>query len=189
MRRRTLLSSGRLGSAALAGAALIACGQPAASNAAPGAPSGTTAPGAVRGGKSAVLELEKGGSVTVQLFADVAPKTVQNFEDKASKGFYNGLTFHRVEDWVVQGGDPLGTGSGGGQITTELNEKPFVVGALGVARGRDVRISNDAQFFICTKPAEWLNREYTNFGQVLEGMETVHGIRVGDKIKRITIKS
>ena len=178
MQRRTLFSSGRLGSAALAGAVLVACGQQAASNAAPGAP---------HSGKTAVLELEKGGSVTVQLFADVAPKTVQNFEDKASKGFYNGLTFHRVEDWVVQGGDPLGTGSGGGQITTELNDKPFVVGALGVARGRDIRISNDAQFFICTKPAEWLNREYTNFGQVLDGMETVRGIRVGDKIKRITV--
>jgi peptidyl-prolyl cis-trans isomerase B (cyclophilin B) len=149
-----------------------------------GAPAGTPA----AAGKSAVIELEKGGSITLQLFPAAAPRTVQNFEDKASKGFYNGLTFHRVEDWVVQGGDPRGDGTGGGQIATELSDRPFTLGAVGIARGPDVRISNDSQFFICTKPAEWLNKMYTNFGQVSAGMETVLGIKRGDKIKSITVK-
>ena len=139
--------------------------------------------------KIAVIELEKGGSITLQLFPEAAAKTVQNFEQKANSGFYNGLIFHRVEDWVVQGGDPRGTGAGGGTMPSELNDRPFGVGAVGVARGRDMRINNDSQFFICTKPAEWLNREYTNFGQVIDGMDTVQAIRVGDKIKRITVGS
>ena len=141
-----------------------------------------------KSGKSAVVELEKGGSFTIELFPDQALKTVQNFEQKATSGFYNGLTFHRVEDWVVQGGDPRGNGTGGGNMPTELNDRPFAVGAVGVARGQDIRISNDSQFFVCTKPADWLNKQYTNFGQVIEGMEVVKGIKVGDKIKRITVK-
>ncbi|MGH2353214.1 MAG: peptidylprolyl isomerase, partial [Chloroflexota bacterium] len=141
-------------------------------------------------GKSAVVELEKGGTITLQLFPDVAPKTVRNFEEKASTGFYNGLTFHRVEDWVVQGGDPRGNGTGGNMsLPTEVSDKPFGVGALGVARRADSKaISNDAQFFICTKPATWLNGEYTNFGQVTAGMDTVQSIKIGDKIKRITVQ-
>jgi peptidyl-prolyl cis-trans isomerase B (cyclophilin B) len=153
----------------------------------PGAPGGA-APAAAGAGKTAVIELEKGGSVTLQLFPDAAPKTVQNFEDKANKGFYNGLIFHRVEDWVVQGGDPRGDGRGGGQMPTELSERPFAVGAVGVARGADVRISNDAQFFICTQPAPHLNKQYTNFGQVTAGMDTVRAIQRGDKIKRIAVQ-
>ncbi len=188
MQRRTLFWSLQLSLGALAGALPAGCGQAAGGNVTAGAAPASEG-AARRGGKSAVLELEKGGNITLQLFPDAAPRTVQNFEDKANKGFYNGLTFHRVEDWVVQGGDPLGTGGGGGQMPTELNERPFVIGALGVARGRDIRVSNDSQFFICTQPAEWLNREYTNFGQVTEGMDLVRGIRVGDKIKRITVRS
>jgi peptidyl-prolyl cis-trans isomerase B (cyclophilin B) len=172
-----------LGLGSLSVTALAGCGPQ--SGGATAAPSGTPAAAA---GKSAVIELEKGGSITLQLFPAAAPKTVQNFEDKASKGFYNGLTFHRVEDWVVQGGDPRGDGTGGGQIATELSERPFTLGAVGVARGQDIRVSNDAQFFICTKPADWLNRMYTNFGQVSAGMETALGIKRGDKIKSITVK-
>ena len=139
-------------------------------------------------GKLATVELEKGGSFTFQLFPDIAPKTVQNFEQKANAGFYNGLTFHRVEDWVVQGGDPRGNGTGGGTMPSELNDRPFTAGSVGVARGPDIRINNDAQFFICKKPADWLNGQYTNFGQVTQGMDVVNAIRVGDKIKRISIK-
>jgi peptidyl-prolyl cis-trans isomerase B (cyclophilin B) len=155
----------------------------------PGAPGGA-APAAAGAGKSAVIELEKGGSVTLQLFPDVAPKTVQNFEDKANKGFYNGLVFHRVEDWVVQGGDPTGTGTGGSNsLPTEVSDRPFGVGSLGVARRSDSpERSNDSQFFFCTQPAPHLNKQYTNFGQVTAGMDTVRAIQRGDKIKRIAVQ-
>ncbi|MBI3970686.1 MAG: peptidylprolyl isomerase [Chloroflexi bacterium] len=162
----------------------------AAACAIPGLPGQSKSSAAQNGkgsGKRAVVELEKGGSFTIQLFPDAAPKTVQNFEQKASQGYYNGLTFHRVEDWVVQGGDPRGNGTGGGTMPSELNDKPFVVGAVGVARGQDIRINNDSQFFICTKPAEWLNKTYTNFGQVSDGMDVVNGIKIGDKIRKITV--
>jgi peptidyl-prolyl cis-trans isomerase B (cyclophilin B) len=179
MRRRRFIATSAAGLGALTAGAVAGCS--------PGNLGGA-APVASGAGKTAVIELEKGGSVTLQLFPESAPKTVQNFEDKANKGFYNGLIFHRVEDWVVQGGDPRGDGRGGGQLPTELSDRPFTVGAVGVARGADVRISNDAQFFICTKPADWLNKQYTNFGQVTAGMDTVRTIQRGDKIKRIAVQ-
>jgi cyclophilin family peptidyl-prolyl cis-trans isomerase len=173
-----------LGLGSLSVTALAGCGPQ--SGGATAAPSGTPA----AAGKTAVIELEKGGSITLQLFPAAAPKTVQNFEDKASKGFYNGLIFHRVEDWVVQGGDPTGTGTGGANsLPTEVSDRPFGVGSLGVARRSDAPDrSNDSQFFICTKPADWLNKQYTNFGQVTAGMDTVRTIQRGDKIKRIAVQ-
>jgi peptidyl-prolyl cis-trans isomerase B (cyclophilin B) len=179
MRRRPFIFTSSAGLGALIAGAGAGC--------TPGAPAGA-GPVSAGAGKTAVIELEKGGSITLQLFPESAPKTVQNFEDKASKGFYNGLIFHRVEDWVVQGGDPRGDGRGGGQMPTELGDRTFTVGAVGVARGADVRISNDAQFFICTQPAPHLNKQYTNFGQVTAGMDTVRTIQRGDKIKRIAVQ-
>lgn len=126
------------------------------------------------------------GDITVQLYATEAAKTVNNFAHKAKSGYYANLTFHRVEDWVVQGGDPLGNGTGGGQMPTELNSEPFVVGSLGVARGADVQISNDSQFFITKTAASWLNNQYTNFGIVTSGMNVVNKLQIGDKILGIT---
>jgi cyclophilin family peptidyl-prolyl cis-trans isomerase len=120
---------------------------------------------------------------------DKAPKTVANFAAKANAGFYNGLTFHRVvADFVVQGGDPQGTGSGGGNQPTELSDLPFCVGALGIARSNDIAVSNDSQFFICIGPSRHLDRLYTNFGQVTGGMDVASAIKVGDKIKTITVQ-
>jgi peptidyl-prolyl cis-trans isomerase B (cyclophilin B) len=184
MRRRPFIAAGLTGTLALAGGAIAGCG---GTTSGPNASAAGGTPGAGGAGKRATIELEKGGSFVIQLFPDAAPQTVKNFEDKASKGYYNGLTFHRVEDWVVQGGDPRGDGRGGGQMPTELSQRPFAVGAVGVARGGDIRVSNDSQFFICTKPAEWLNNQYTNFGQVVSGMETVQQIARGDKIKTISV--
>ena len=126
------------------------------------------------------------GDIVLELFADKAPKTVQNFLSKVDSGFYENLTFHRVEDWVVQGGDPQGTGRGGGQMATELNSEPFITGSLGVARGGNIEVSNDAQFFICTKDCEWLTGQYTNFGKVVEGMDVVNSIAIGDTITKLT---
>ncbi|MFC1627182.1 peptidylprolyl isomerase [Patescibacteria group bacterium] len=131
------------------------------------------------------LKLE-GGVVEMELFPESAPKTVENFLSKAKSGYYEGLTFHRVEDWVAQGGDPLGTGTGGGEIATELSKVPFEIGSLGVARGGNIKISNDSQFFICTKDCSWLTGQYTNFGKVTKGMELVKKIKIGDKILQIS---
>lgn len=134
---------------------------------------------------TAVINTSK-GPITLQLYPQDAPKTVSNFVQKAKSGYYNNLTFHRVEDWVVQGGDPVGNGTGGGDMTTELNNRPFVVGSLGVARGPDIRISNDSQFFITKTEADWLDGQYTNFGIVTDGMDVVKQLKIGDKITSIT---
>ncbi len=127
------------------------------------------------------------GDITLQLYPDEAPKTVANFIKKAQTNFYNNLTFHRVEEWVIQGGDPLRNGTGGGNMATEINSKPFVAGSLGVARGGDIKISNDSQFFITKSDASWLDNQYTNFGIVTSGMDVVQKIQIGDKIYKITV--
>ncbi len=137
--------------------------------------------------QNATVELERGGSFTIALRSDKAPKTAANFVEKAKAGFYDGKTFHRVEDWVVQGGDPDGTGRGGGKMPSELNELPFSKGSAGIARGPDIKVNNDAQCFVCKSDASWLNNQYTNFGQITSGQDVANGIRVGDKIKKITI--
>ena len=137
--------------------------------------------------QSATIDLERGGSFTIALRTDKAERTVANFVAKAKAGFYDGKTFHRVEDWVVQGGDPDGTGRGGGKMPSELNDLPFSKGSVGIARGGDIKVNNDSQWFVCKSDASWLNNQYTNFGQVTSGQDVVQGIRVGDKIKKVTI--
>jgi cyclophilin family peptidyl-prolyl cis-trans isomerase len=122
------------------------------------------------------------GTLTFELYPDQAPITVANFTNKISSGFYHNLTFHRVEDWVIQGGDPEGTGQGGGDLVTELNQLPFSQGSLGVARGDDIKVSNDSQFFICLKDCLWLNGQYTNFGRLVEGLDVAKLITPGDAI-------
>lgn len=141
--------------------------------------------GGMQASYAATIKTTK-GNITVVLFGDIAPRTVKNFLEKADKGFYKGLTFHRVEEWVVQGGDPKGDGTGGGQLLTELSRQPFVAGSLGVARGGNIQISNDSQFFIAKSNAAWLDQQYTNFGIVTEGMDVVNSITKGDKILGIT---
>lgn len=128
------------------------------------------------------------GSIVIKLFPQEAPNTVANLAKKAQDGSYENLTFHRVEDWVIQGGDPQGDGTGGGKMSTELNDKPFITGSLGVARGPDIKISNDAQFFITKSDASWLNKQYTNFGVVTKGIDVVNKIEIGDKILEITVQ-
>jgi len=136
--------------------------------------------------KTATMELAKGGVVQLALRPDKAPNTVATFLTKVNAGFYNGLTFHRVvADFVVQGGDPKGDGTGGGNQPTELNDLPFCKGALGIARGGDIKVSNDSQWFVCIGTCRFLDAMYTNFGQVTSGMDVVLGIKIGDKIKSI----
>ena len=143
----------------------------------------------VKAPSKAVITLVKGGSITITLRPDKAPKTVTNFANVALSGCYDGLTFHRVvANFVAQAGDPLGTGTGGGDQPTELSDLPFIKGALGVARAGDIKISNDRQFFICTGECLDLNNAYTNFGQVISGQDVADKIVVGDKIKTIRVE-
>lgn len=129
------------------------------------------------------------GTIDIKLDGTNAPNTVKNFISKAKSGFYTNLTFHRVEDWVVQGGDPLGNGTGGRHMATELNSTPFVRGSVGVARGSDINVSNDSQFFITKIDSPHLNNQYTNFGMVTKGLDVVDKIAIGDKILGITIEN
>jgi cyclophilin family peptidyl-prolyl cis-trans isomerase len=184
MKRRVLLR------ASAAGLVVAACGGAQTTGAKTGGPatsSPTPTPTPAPATK-ATVELTKGGSFTFALRADKAPQTVARFVGKARSGFYDNLTFHRVEDWVVQGGDPLGTGTGGNRVPSEYNDLPFVTGALGIARGPDKAFNNDSQFFVVKKDSPHLNGDYTNFGLVSAGMDVVQGIKIGDRIKTIRVE-
>ncbi|MDP1743455.1 MAG: peptidylprolyl isomerase [Candidatus Amesbacteria bacterium] len=122
------------------------------------------------------------GEFVIELRPDLAPKTVANFLSKFNAGYCNNLTWHRVEDWVVQGCDPLGNGTGGkSDLATETSAEPFVVGSVGVARKEFPKeYSNDSQFFITKKDSQFLNNEYTYFGKVISGMDVVNKLAIGD---------
>ncbi len=140
--------------------------------------------------KVMVIETAR-GTITCSLAADAAAgvgNTIAHFEKKAGEGFFDGLKFHRVENWVIQGGDPSGTGSGGGKMPAEYNTLPFLEGALGVARGGDKKFNSDCQFFIVKNDSRFLDGEYTNFGQVLEGMDVVRKISRNDVITSVKLE-
>jgi len=132
------------------------------------------------------------GNMQVVFFEKDAPGTVKNFTDLAKKGFYDGLTFHRViPDFVIQGGCPRGDGTGGPgyKIKCELDGENQVhdKGVLSMAHaGRD---SGGSQFFIChnRKNTQHLDRNHTVFGKVTEGLDVIDNIRAGDIIERIVI--
>ena len=122
------------------------------------------------------------GRVVIQLLPDVAPKTVARIKELAREGFYDGTPFHRViADFMAQGGDPTGTGTGGSgrRLEAEFSDVKHVRGTVSMARSSDVN-SADSQFFICLAPAPHLDGQYTAFGQVIEGMEFVDRIKKGD---------
>jgi cyclophilin family peptidyl-prolyl cis-trans isomerase len=118
------------------------------------------------------------GAIDVELFDDDAPKTVSNFKDLAGKGFYDGVIFHRViKDFMIQGGDPTGTGTGGPgyQFEDEFNDHKIVRGALAMANAGPN--TNGSQFFIVTADAcPWLDGKHTVFGQVTSGMDVIDRI-------------
>ena len=118
------------------------------------------------------------GAIEVELFPDDAPKTVENFETLAGNGFYDGVVFHRViPDFMIQGGDPTATGSGGPGYTfeDEPNRHGVVRGALAMANAGPN--TNGSQFFIVTADAcPWLDGKHTVFGQVVSGMDVVDAI-------------
>jgi cyclophilin family peptidyl-prolyl cis-trans isomerase len=126
------------------------------------------------------------GAIAIELFDDDAPKTVANFKKLAGDGFYDGVVFHRViPDFMVQGGDPTGTGSGGPGYTfeDEFNDNKVERGALAMANAGPN--TNGSQFFIVTADAcPWLDGKHTVFGKVTEGMDTVDSISNVDRDAR-----
>lgn len=147
-------------------------------------------------GHYAIIDTDR-GVIVIELYSKVAPKTVANFEKLANKGFYNGLTFHRVvEGFVVQGGDPAGNGSGGPgyEIPAEINpQEKHLRGSVATARTGDEvnpdRKSSGSQFYICLEPQPGLDGQYTIFGGVVRGMGVVDQIQVGDHMKKVTLAS
>jgi cyclophilin family peptidyl-prolyl cis-trans isomerase len=118
------------------------------------------------------------GAIEIELFDDDAPKTVENFKKLARDGFYDGVIFHRViQDFMIQGGDPTGTGTGGPgyQFEDEFNDNKVVRGALAMANAGPN--TNGSQFFIVTAEATpWLDGKHTVFGRVTSGMDVVDTI-------------
>lgn len=139
----------------------------------------------------AIMKTEK-GDMTIEFYDKDAPNTVKNFLDLAKKGFYNGVTFHRViPNFVVQGGDPTGTGAGGSdkKIDCELEgeNQYHDRGVLSMAHAG--RNTGSSQFFIChsrTNTAH-LDRNHTCFGKVVENVDVVDDIRQGDKILSVEV--
>ena len=154
-----------------------------------------------------IIEMENGGKIEIELYPEVAPKTVANFEKLVGQGFYDGLIFHRViRGFMIQGGDPQGTGMGGAKekIVGEFranghnNTLKHTRGVISMARAFDPN-SASSQFFIMHADAPHLDGQYAAFGKVVSGMETVDEIasipvgpndrpRIAMRMKRVYIK-
>jgi len=159
----------------------------------------------------AIIEMEDGpryGTITLELYSNVAPRMVAQFKALAKEGVYDGTTFHRINPSVIQGGDPLskdanpsndGTGrSNKPNVPAEFTDIPYDTGILGAARGPDIN-SGNSQFFITLQREPGFDKNYTIFGKVIDGMNHVQAIaavtpKVGERpvdpvrIKTITIK-
>jgi cyclophilin family peptidyl-prolyl cis-trans isomerase len=124
-----------------------------------------------------------GGDVVIKLRSDLAPNHVKQITDLASEGFYDGVVFHRViPGFMAQGGDPTGTGTSGSSksnLKQEFSSEPHVRGICSMARTSDPNSAN-SQFFICFDDARFLDRQYTVWGQVIEGMEHVDALPKGE---------
>jgi len=136
---------------------------------------------------TAIMETEK-GTINITFFDDAAPNTVANFVKLSESGFYDGLNFHRViPDFVIQGGCPKGTGTGGPGYTIpcEINPNKHLAGSLSMAHaGRD---TGGSQFFICHSSQPHLDGVHTVFGQT-DDMDVVNAIRQGDKILSVKVQ-
>ena len=140
--------------------------------------------------KICVLETGK-GTLAFEMYPEVAPRTVARISELINNGFYNGIVFHRVvSDFVVQAGDPSGSGDGGsGQtIAAEFSHLHYIRGSVGMARDDDIN-SNDSQFFICISDQPHLDGKYTLFGQVVRGADVLDKIRQGDKILSMRLEN
>ena len=130
-----------------------------------------------------VLETTR-GEVAIAMRPDLAPRHVARIKELVRDGFYNGTVFHRViEGFMAQTGDPTGTGTGGSgkKLAAEFSREPHLRGTVSMARAQNPD-SGDSQFFICFEAAPFLNRQYTVWGQVIEGMENVDKIKRGEPV-------
>jgi peptidylprolyl isomerase len=130
-----------------------------------------------------ILETTK-GKVSIKLRPDLAPNHVKRIKELVRQGFYDGLVFHRVIDgFMAQTGCPQGTGTGGSgqKLKAEFSAEKHKRGTVSMARAQNPD-SGDSQFFICFKDAPWLDRQYTAWGQVIEGMENVDQIKRGEPV-------
>ena len=130
------------------------------------------------------IEMENGGIIKIELYPEKAPRTVENFEKLVKEGFYDGLTFHRIiKGFMIQGGDPEGTGFGGSSETIPgefalngyKNDLSHKRGVISMARSQNPD-SASSQFFICHEDADFLDGQYAAFGKVTEGMDVVDAI-------------
>ncbi len=131
------------------------------------------------------------GTIELDLYPQHAPLTVNNFVFLAREGFYDGLTFHRViKDFVIQGGDPTGRGSGGPgyRFRDEVIGNPLTHEAGVISMANAGPNTNGSQFFITHTPQPHLNGRHTVFGQVVNGMEVVYAIQQGDKMTKVTVQ-
>lgn len=141
------------------------------------------------------------GVILIKLYPKDAPITCANFEKLVRKGFYNGLTFHRITDLgapgtskIVQGGDPAGNGSGGPGYTIKgefksngvPNPLTHIAGAVAMARTQ-APDSAGSQFYICVNPVHFLDGNYAVFGQVIKGLDVAGRLKVGDKMTKVTL--
>lgn len=136
----------------------------------------------------AIIEMAA-GKIVVEFYEKDAPGTVANFIKLAKQGYYNGLSFHRVvPGFVAQGGDPKGDGTGGPgySIRDELSMRKHLTGAVAMAKSA-LPNSAGSQFYITLAPQPALDGKYTVFGQVVEGMDVVMKIKIGDVMKKVTI--
>ncbi len=133
----------------------------------------------------------KDGRVVIEMRPDLAPGHVARIKELTRQGFYDGVVFHRVIDgFMAQTGDPTGTGSGGSgkpKLKAEFSSEPHVRGTVSMARTPDPN-SADSQFFICFAPAPFLDKQYTVWGKVVEGMDLVDKIKKGDQARNGSVK-
>ncbi len=153
--------------------------------------------GSERSGENPVVtvKMADGGTFKMELYPDKAPNTVNNFISLIENGFYNGLTFHRVETGLlIQGGDPNGNGTGGpgysidGEFSSNSfnNDLKHTEGIVSMARAMDPD-SAGSQFFICLTDLASLDGDYAAFGKVISGMDVVNSISVGDVMESVTV--
>lgn len=131
------------------------------------------------------------GDITVELYPDAAPKTVNNFVFLAQDGFYDGVTFHRViSGFVAQGGDPTGTGRGGPgyQFEDEVQGNPHTHEAGTLSMANAGPNTNGSQFFIVYEPQPHLNGKHTVFGQVVDGMDVARSLEEGDTMHEVVVE-